>query len=338
MARPAIAVALPGRRGGAGRGRASSGRLHGRVGQPSPTQLEALLASRRDVAVAILDGETDFDQSLEYYCAPARRRPRHPGADGRLGARARRSLEASSGGEPSRTSTSPGRTRPSRCAGASRRCASAARPSTTARARPPGRPTRRPTAGRAARRSSRSSTRRAASARRPSRRTSPPPSRCARGQQRPARRRRHRDRPRRRRRSASTASEPSPTAGATRPRAARARRSTDIASPHPSGMRVAALTSTPLAHRASSSPTASPTRSPPRAAASTSSSSTCTRPTARSTSAIFERRRPDPRAGHARRAGHPGRRPAAPSWPIGAGRPRRLSLRRQPGQQRRRRR
>jgi pilus assembly protein CpaE len=32
-----------------------------------PDQLEALLASRRDVAVAILDGETDFDQSLEYY-------------------------------------------------------------------------------------------------------------------------------------------------------------------------------------------------------------------------------------------------------------------------------
>jgi Flp pilus assembly CpaE family ATPase len=32
-----------------------------------PDQLEALLASRRDIAVAILDGETDFDRSLEYY-------------------------------------------------------------------------------------------------------------------------------------------------------------------------------------------------------------------------------------------------------------------------------
>lgn len=32
-----------------------------------PDQLEALLSSRRDIAVAILDGETDFDQSLEYY-------------------------------------------------------------------------------------------------------------------------------------------------------------------------------------------------------------------------------------------------------------------------------
>jgi MinD-like ATPase involved in chromosome partitioning or flagellar assembly len=32
-----------------------------------PDELEATLASRRDVAVAILDGENDFDTSLEYY-------------------------------------------------------------------------------------------------------------------------------------------------------------------------------------------------------------------------------------------------------------------------------
>jgi pilus assembly protein CpaE len=32
-----------------------------------PDELEALLASTRDVAVAILDGETDFDTSLEFY-------------------------------------------------------------------------------------------------------------------------------------------------------------------------------------------------------------------------------------------------------------------------------
>src|SRR4029078_13154671 len=32
-----------------------------------PDELEALLENRRDIAVAILDGETDFDQSLEYY-------------------------------------------------------------------------------------------------------------------------------------------------------------------------------------------------------------------------------------------------------------------------------
>ena len=32
-----------------------------------PDDLEAILATRRDVAVAILDGENDFDTSLEYY-------------------------------------------------------------------------------------------------------------------------------------------------------------------------------------------------------------------------------------------------------------------------------
>jgi Flp pilus assembly CpaE family ATPase len=32
-----------------------------------PDELDALLTTRRDIAVAILDGETDFDQSLEYY-------------------------------------------------------------------------------------------------------------------------------------------------------------------------------------------------------------------------------------------------------------------------------
>jgi pilus assembly protein CpaE len=33
----------------------------------SPDELESLLASRRDVAVAILDGESDFTESLEFY-------------------------------------------------------------------------------------------------------------------------------------------------------------------------------------------------------------------------------------------------------------------------------
>ena len=33
----------------------------------SPDELEAVLASRRDVAVAILDGESDLNESLEYY-------------------------------------------------------------------------------------------------------------------------------------------------------------------------------------------------------------------------------------------------------------------------------
>jgi len=66
VARPAIAVALPTSEATpvAAELRAAGFTvatvLH-------PDELEALLASRRDVAVAILDGETDLDQSLEYY-------------------------------------------------------------------------------------------------------------------------------------------------------------------------------------------------------------------------------------------------------------------------------
>jgi pilus assembly protein CpaE len=37
------------------------------IGVGHPDELEALLRSRRDIALAILDGETDFDTSLEYY-------------------------------------------------------------------------------------------------------------------------------------------------------------------------------------------------------------------------------------------------------------------------------
>jgi len=32
-----------------------------------PDELEALLASHRDIAIAILDGDTDFDRSLQFY-------------------------------------------------------------------------------------------------------------------------------------------------------------------------------------------------------------------------------------------------------------------------------
>jgi Flp pilus assembly CpaE family ATPase len=66
MARPAIAIALP-----------DDERPHvvdvlreadyEPVVVRHPGDLEALLASRHDVAVAILDGESDFDESLEYY-------------------------------------------------------------------------------------------------------------------------------------------------------------------------------------------------------------------------------------------------------------------------------
>ena len=66
MARPAIAVALPSDESApvAAELRAA-GFTAATVSHPD--ELEALLSSRRDVAVAILDGETDFDQSLEYY-------------------------------------------------------------------------------------------------------------------------------------------------------------------------------------------------------------------------------------------------------------------------------
>ena len=37
------------------------------IGVGHPDELEALLRSRRDISLAILDGETDFDTSLEYY-------------------------------------------------------------------------------------------------------------------------------------------------------------------------------------------------------------------------------------------------------------------------------
>ena len=66
MARPAIAVALPSDESApvAAELRAA-GFTAATVNHPD--ELEALLASRRDIAIAILDGETDFDQSLEYY-------------------------------------------------------------------------------------------------------------------------------------------------------------------------------------------------------------------------------------------------------------------------------
>ena len=66
MARPAIAVALPSDESAPV---AAELRAAGFTAATvtHPDELEALLASRRDIAVGILDGETDFDQSLEYY-------------------------------------------------------------------------------------------------------------------------------------------------------------------------------------------------------------------------------------------------------------------------------
>ncbi|MGH2474418.1 MAG: hypothetical protein ACRDIL_04075, partial [Candidatus Limnocylindrales bacterium] len=66
MARPAVAIALPvGESAPVATELREAGFTAVTIGHPD--ELEALLASRRDVAVAILDGETDFDQSLEYY-------------------------------------------------------------------------------------------------------------------------------------------------------------------------------------------------------------------------------------------------------------------------------
>ena len=66
MPRPAIAIALPAAEAGP-----VAHELREAGFEPitvtRPDQLEAVLVERRDVAVAIIDGETDFDESLEYY-------------------------------------------------------------------------------------------------------------------------------------------------------------------------------------------------------------------------------------------------------------------------------
>lgn len=66
MPRHAIAVALPTEEQAAIVTELTAAGFEAiRVGHPD--ELEALVRSRRDVALAILDGETDFDTSLEYY-------------------------------------------------------------------------------------------------------------------------------------------------------------------------------------------------------------------------------------------------------------------------------
>ncbi|HEY7130807.1 MAG TPA: AAA family ATPase [Candidatus Limnocylindrales bacterium] len=66
MARPAIVIALPvaERRIVADELRTAGFEA---IAVGAPDELDALLQSRHDVAVAILDGETDLDKSLEYY-------------------------------------------------------------------------------------------------------------------------------------------------------------------------------------------------------------------------------------------------------------------------------
>ncbi len=66
MARPAVVIALPSEESAPVAAELRSAGFEV-VTVNKPDQLEALLVDRRDVGVAILDGETDFDQSLEYY-------------------------------------------------------------------------------------------------------------------------------------------------------------------------------------------------------------------------------------------------------------------------------
>jgi len=66
VARPAIVIALPpAERGPVTDELRTAGFEAINIG--TPDELEALLKDRRDIAVAILDGENDFDMSLEYY-------------------------------------------------------------------------------------------------------------------------------------------------------------------------------------------------------------------------------------------------------------------------------
>lgn len=66
MARHAVVIALP--PGEAGPvGAQLSGAGYETINVTAPDQLEALLADRRHVSVAVLDGESDLDASLEYY-------------------------------------------------------------------------------------------------------------------------------------------------------------------------------------------------------------------------------------------------------------------------------
>ena len=66
MPRPAIAVALPELESGPVIAELRAAGFEA-IAVARPVDLEALLAERRDVAVAILDGETDVDVSLDYY-------------------------------------------------------------------------------------------------------------------------------------------------------------------------------------------------------------------------------------------------------------------------------
>ena len=146
----------------------------------TPGELEAVLEKHPHIAVAILDGETDLDASLESYSLLQNGVGRSRRS---WSCRSARSTDSRPGPPTApRTNISPAHTPPTPCAGASRRCASAVRPSMTAVVRSSTTATCRSRAGTGAPRSSRSSIPRAASARRPWPRTWPRPSRYARAE------------------------------------------------------------------------------------------------------------------------------------------------------------
>jgi MinD-like ATPase involved in chromosome partitioning or flagellar assembly len=66
VARPAVVVALPKGESGPVMSELADAGFEA-IEAGSPADLETVLARRADVGVAILDGETDFDESLEYY-------------------------------------------------------------------------------------------------------------------------------------------------------------------------------------------------------------------------------------------------------------------------------
>ena len=68
MARPAVVIALPPEESAPVAAELRSSGFEA-ITVTKPDQLEALLVERRDIGVAILDGETNFDQSLEYYAS-----------------------------------------------------------------------------------------------------------------------------------------------------------------------------------------------------------------------------------------------------------------------------
>ena len=178
------------------------------------------------------------------------------------------------------TSTSPGPTPPSRCAGASRRCASARDRRRRLRPGPPGRLDRARTPGSAARRSSSIFNPKGGVGKTTVATNLASALQVRQGQQVLLARRRHGHRPRHD--VARPRAGPDGRRQLARPARGRAGRDAhrDLAAAHPSGMRVVALTSSPL-NTEILDPNAWPTRSRPPGGASTSSSSTSIRRTAR---------------------------------------------------------